>query len=158
MNQDQSARNWRELIRPRGIESDDEPSGTYWRFACEPLERGYGVELATLAGEDFSLRALDGYTRPSTGAQLAESGGHLAFADAALSEPDGSPRFAPIDRRQVDPRSLRANIERLHGENPQGSIVIQADQKSQNHLLVQVMDAARLAGVYNVSIAAQETE
>ena len=36
-----------------------------------------------------------------------------------------------IDRRQVDPRSLRANIERLHGENPQGAIVIQADEKSQ---------------------------
>ena len=25
-----------------------------------------------------------------------------------------------IDRRQVDPRALRANIERLHAENPQG--------------------------------------
>ena len=52
-----------------------------------------------------------------------------------------------IDRRQVDPRALRANIERLHAENPQGSVVIQADKKSKNGLLVQVMDAARLAGV-----------
>ena len=59
-----------------------------------------------------------------------------------------------IDRRQVDPRSLRANIERLHGENPQGSIVVQADQKSQNHLLVQVMDAAKAAGVNSIAIAA----
>jgi len=60
-----------------------------------------------------------------------------------------------IDRRQVDPRSLRANIERLHAENPQGSMVIQADAKSQNHLLVQVMDAARLAGVSQVAISAE---
>ncbi len=59
-----------------------------------------------------------------------------------------------VDRRQVDPRSLRANIERLHGENPQGSIVIQADAKSQNHLLVQVMDAAKAAGVNSIAIAA----
>ena len=59
-----------------------------------------------------------------------------------------------IDRRQVDPRSLRANIERLHGENPQGSIVVQADQKSQNHLLIQVMDAAKAAGVNSIAIAA----
>lgn len=58
-----------------------------------------------------------------------------------------------LDRRQVDPRSLRVNIERLHGENPQGAIVIQADQKSQNHLLVQVMDAARAAGVNEIAIA-----
>jgi len=59
-----------------------------------------------------------------------------------------------IDRRQVDPRSLRANIERLHGENPNGAIVIQADRKSQNHLLVAVMDAAKAAGVNKVAIAA----
>jgi biopolymer transport protein ExbD len=63
-----------------------------------------------------------------------------------------------IDRRQVDPRALRANIERLHAENPQGSVVIQADKESKNGLLVQVMDAARLAGVGNVSLAAEVVE
>ena len=63
-----------------------------------------------------------------------------------------------IDRRQVDPRSLRANIERMHAENPQGSVVIQADKDSKNGLLVQVMDAARLAGVKNVSLAAEVVE
>ncbi len=61
-----------------------------------------------------------------------------------------------IDRRQVDPRAVRANIERLHAENPKGSVVIQADEKSYNETLVQVMDAARQAGVYNVSIAANQ--
>jgi biopolymer transport protein ExbD len=60
-----------------------------------------------------------------------------------------------IDRRQVDVRAVRANIERLHAENPQGAVVIQADKNSKNGLLVQVMDAARLAGVPNVSIAAE---
>jgi biopolymer transport protein ExbD len=60
-----------------------------------------------------------------------------------------------IDRRQVDIKALRANIERLHAENPQGSVVIQADEKSQNGLLVRVMDAARLAGVKSVSMAAE---
>ena len=60
-----------------------------------------------------------------------------------------------IDKRQVDIRALQANIQRLHAENPQGSVVIQADENSKNGLLVQVMDAARLAGVDNVSIAAE---
>jgi biopolymer transport protein ExbD len=60
-----------------------------------------------------------------------------------------------IDRRQVDPRALRANIERMHAENPNGAVVIQADKKSTNGLLVQVMDASRQAGVKNVSIAAE---
>jgi biopolymer transport protein ExbD len=60
-----------------------------------------------------------------------------------------------MDRRQVDPRALRANFERLRSESPQGSVVILADKGSANGLLVQVMDAARLAGVDNVSLAAE---
>jgi len=59
-----------------------------------------------------------------------------------------------VDKRPVDPRAVRANIERLHAENPQGSVVIQADENSRNELLVIVMDAAREAGVFDVSIAA----
>ena len=58
-----------------------------------------------------------------------------------------------IDRRLIDPRALRANIERLHAENPEGSVVIQAHPRSTNKMLVTVMDSARQAGVYNVSIA-----
>ncbi len=60
-----------------------------------------------------------------------------------------------IDRRQVDIRAVRANIERLHAENPQGAVVIQADRDSKNGLLVAVLDAAKLAGVENISIAAE---
>ncbi len=60
-----------------------------------------------------------------------------------------------IDKRQVDVRSVRANIERLYAENPQGAVVIQADAESKNGLLVAVMDAAKLAGVENISIAAE---
>ncbi len=61
-----------------------------------------------------------------------------------------------IDRRRIDPRSVRPNIERLHAENPQGSVVIQADKKSTNEMLVLVMDASRQAGVYNIALAAEK--
>jgi biopolymer transport protein ExbD len=60
-----------------------------------------------------------------------------------------------IDRRMVEPRAIRPNLERLHAENPQGSVVIQADKDSKNGLLVAVMDAARLAGVKSVALAAE---
>ena len=63
-----------------------------------------------------------------------------------------------IDRRQVDVRSIRVHIERLYAENPQGAVVIQADRDSKNALLVQVMDAAQLAGVEKISIAADIIE
>ena len=58
-----------------------------------------------------------------------------------------------IDRRQIDPRAVRANIERLHAENPNGSVVIQPSPKSANKMLVTIMDASREAGVYSISIA-----
>ena len=58
-----------------------------------------------------------------------------------------------IDRKERDPRQVRAIIERLHAENPEGSVVIQANKKSTNKMLVSVMDSARSAGVYNISIA-----
>ena len=58
-----------------------------------------------------------------------------------------------IDRRLIDPRAVRANIERMHAENPDGSVVIQANNKSTNKILVEVMDSARSAGVYSISIA-----
>ena len=56
--------------------------------------------------------------------------------------------------RPVDARALRANIERLHAENPQGKVIINAYPDSDNGLLVQVMDSARQAGV-DASLAAE---
>ena len=61
-----------------------------------------------------------------------------------------------INKRQIDVRAVQANIERLKAENPQGSVVIQADKKATRETLIKVMDASRAAGVYDVSIAAQE--
>ena len=59
-----------------------------------------------------------------------------------------------IDRRQIDIRAVRANIERLHAENPEAAVVVQADKDSKTGLLVQVIDQSKLAGVQDVSIAA----
>jgi biopolymer transport protein ExbD len=58
-----------------------------------------------------------------------------------------------IDRKQRSPQEIRGVIERLHIENPKGSIVIQADEESTNEKLVMVLEAAKAAGVANVAIA-----
>ena len=60
-----------------------------------------------------------------------------------------------INRRRIAPRAVRANIERMHAENPEGAVIIQADKKAFTETLVLVMDSARQAGVFNVSIAAE---
>ena len=57
-----------------------------------------------------------------------------------------------IDGRIIDPRAVRANIERMHAEEPDAPVVIRPHVKSKNELLIKVMDAARQAGVYNISL------
>lgn len=59
-----------------------------------------------------------------------------------------------IRGRDVDVRAVRANIERLHAENPDAPVVVQPHPESTTDTMIQVMDAARQAGIYNVSIAA----
>tara|TARA_X000001036_G_scaffold31457_1_gene25833 strand:- start:60 stop:491 length:432 start_codon:yes stop_codon:yes gene_type:complete len=59
-----------------------------------------------------------------------------------------------IRGRSVDIRSVRANIERLHAESPEAPVVVQPHPESTTEVMIQVMDYARQAGVYNVSIAA----
>jgi len=61
-----------------------------------------------------------------------------------------------IDQRPVDIRRLSPLIERLHSENPQGSVVIQADKESKTDWLIKVMDAARSAGITDIAIGAQK--
>ena len=63
-----------------------------------------------------------------------------------------------IQKRRVDIAAVRANIERLHAESPEGSVVIQADKASKTGLLIRVMDQVRLAGVKSISVAAQTGE
>ncbi len=46
MQQEIIAKNWRQLIRPRRLEMEEESGTThYGRFWCEPLERGFGTTL-----------------------------------------------------------------------------------------------------------------
>jgi len=43
---DLKSKNWRELIKPKRIEIDqDSYSDSYGKFICEPLERGFGITI-----------------------------------------------------------------------------------------------------------------
>lgn len=64
------ARNWRELIRPKSVPVEqDSLTGTYGKFVCEPLERGFGltignslrrVLLSSLQGAAITAVKIDG--------------------------------------------------------------------------------------------------
>jgi biopolymer transport protein ExbD len=58
-----------------------------------------------------------------------------------------------IDKRRVDVRAVKSVIERMRAENPEGGLVIQADNEANVKTLTAVADAARELGLYDVSIA-----
>jgi biopolymer transport protein ExbD len=61
-----------------------------------------------------------------------------------------------IDKKRVDVRSVRANLERLIAENPKGGLVVQADAGAKNELLMEVLNAARGAGIQQVAVATED--
>ena len=58
-----------------------------------------------------------------------------------------------MDKRQVDIGQVRGEIERLHVERPDDTVVLIADRESQTGVLTKVMDQVKLGGVKDVSIA-----
>lgn len=82
-------------------------------------------------------------------------------ADSASSQEKGNILIAVtadgqvwLDKQIVDVRSVRAHVERMRQEQPEGVVVVQADQDARTGLVVKVMDQARLAGVEDVVLAA----
>ncbi len=62
-----------------------------------------------------------------------------------------------IDKRQVDKRAVRANVEKGLAESPGAAVIIVADALSNTETLIDVMDQARLAGATSVSVATDES-
>ena len=51
-----------------------------------------------------------------------------------------------MEKRRIDVRAVRANVERLKAENPEGTIVIQADIKSTTGVIAEIMDSLNSGG------------
>lgn len=57
-----------------------------------------------------------------------------------------------IGTRELDIRSVRANIERLHAQNPEAPVIIIPNKNASTESVIGVMDAAQQADVYNIQI------
>lgn len=90
-----------------------------------------------------------------TASFLKEAGIEVNRPDGASGEPqekanimiavtDGDEVW--MEKRRIDVRAVRANVERLKAENPEGTIVIQADVESTTGIVAEIMDALNNAG------------
>ena len=52
-----------------------------------------------------------------------------------------------LDKNNIDPRAIKANISRLRAENPEGDVVVQADVESTAEAVIKVIDALKDAGI-----------
>ena len=81
------------------------------------------------------------------------------------NEQDNDPRNAAIpisvlqdgtiwvDNREVDVRAVRANVERIKAVRPKAGVLIVADQNAPTGIVVDVIDASRLAHVNNITFS-----
>ncbi|MDQ2076536.1 biopolymer transporter ExbD [Marinimicrobium sp. ABcell2] len=61
-----------------------------------------------------------------------------------------------IDNQQIDPRGVRAQIERLQAENPRGTVVVQADSGANMRMVVGITESARELGITNVAVSTEK--
>jgi biopolymer transport protein ExbD len=77
------------------------------------------------------------------------------ISEAILITIDADDKLS-IAGQAVDPRSMRAHIERLHAENSDWPVVIDPNPASTTKMLVAAMDAARASDIPNISIAGSD--
>lgn len=61
-----------------------------------------------------------------------------------------------LDRKQLDVQKVHSVLERIIAERGEVGLVIQADQMARHGVVVKVMDAAKSAGIKQISVAAEQ--
>ena len=61
-----------------------------------------------------------------------------------------------IDKQRIDNRAVKTVIERMRAENPKGALVVQADDEASIETLTEIAQAAREAGVLDVSVSTEK--
>jgi biopolymer transport protein ExbD len=131
------------------------------RRVAEVFEEQTGIDLAPML--DFVLNLLIffiisatfareigiGMSNPSSKATQAKESGSLLISIGAAGE-------VMVDRRLVDLRAVRANVERYHSEKPEDIAVVAAHRDAPTGVLIQVVDHVKLGGIDNIAFAASK--
>ena len=99
-----------------------------------------------------------------TASFIKEAGVEVNRPEATTAEPKKNAKILVaitdnnevwIDKQRVDIRAAKAVIERLYVENPKGALVIQADDEANIETMTEIANAAREAGVLDVSVSTE---
>jgi biopolymer transport protein ExbD len=124
-----------------------------------PQSEDHGIDLAPML--DFCINLLIFFI--ITTSFIKEAGVTVLKPEAVTAEHRDSGNLLIairengeiwMDRRAVELRDVRTLIERLHIERPDDTVVIIADKASKAGVVAEVMDEVRLAGIQEISVAA----
>ena len=99
-----------------------------------------------VAGSFVREVAIEVERKPASNQSSSESSENISVQISATDE-------FWIRGRKVDGRAMRANISRLRAESPKAKVVIRAHNGSTVAGVALVVDAAREAGIYAVSLS-----
>ncbi|WP_417317017.1 ExbD/TolR family protein [Emcibacter sp.] len=88
-------------------------------------------------------------TRPLSQTSVPQSKANIMIAVSDQNE-------VWMQKKRVDVRAIRANVERLRAENPEGTVVIQADTAAKAGVMTDVVDAVRAAGVMDYVVSTRD--
>ena len=97
-----------------------------------------------------------------TASFIKESGANVTKpdADTAIQRPNATILIAIdnnddiwLDRRKIDSRAVKTNINRLRAENPSGEVVVQADEEATAETVLEVVEALKDAGILIPTVA-----
>lgn len=78
--------------------------------------------------------------------QVQEDVGQILVEIDALSQ-------IMVNKRAVDNRAVRANLERERAQKPKAPLIIASHPDADTNSLVTVLDAANIVGIDNISVA-----
>ena len=108
-----TARNWRDLIKPRALVVDDETTDTYGKFVAEPLERGFGITIGN-ALRRVLLSSLQGSAVTSVKIDTVD---HEFTTIAEVAE-DVTEIILNLKEVQLDLHSLETKTLRIEVDGP----------------------------------------
>jgi biopolymer transport protein ExbD len=133
----------------------------YHRHSADAPEESHGIDLAPML--DFTMNLLIFFIIIAV--FVKESGLVVSRPTGGPPPPKDKQSLAIqineqgdvyIDGRVIDPRAVRANVERQHAVDSTAGVLVVADKKAPTGLLVQVVDQIHLGGVVNITFATAE--
>ncbi len=128
------------------------------RKSAKPQEEAQAIDLTPMLDVVFIMLIFFIVTATF----IKETGKEVVRPDAVTSDkkPAASILIAVsdnneiwIDKKRVDPRGVKQVIERMRQDNPKGTVSIQADKQADIKFVVDIANAAREAGIAEVSVS-----